>query len=127
MLFSVSSLFASNRDGYIDLLLWPALAMFSFYKGYYAICQGPGHEVALQIYRVSQIACWVFWVAFMLIHSGSFNGISKLFVLGKCGGMGVPIVLSLIEIALYGAAIGLGVLCFRKVKEVYGQEPYAKQ
>ena len=87
--------------------------MFSFYKGYYAICQGPGHAVALQIYRSSQIVCWVFWAAFMLIHTGSFNGISKLLILGKCGGMGIPILLGLVEIVLYGAAIGGGYYCFR--------------
>ena len=97
--------------------------MFSFYKGYYAICQGPGHAVALRIYRVSQVACWILWAIFLLFHPGSSNGVTKLIVLGKCGGMAIPIVLSLVEIALYGAAIGIGVRCYLKVKEVYGQDP----
>ena len=101
--------------------------MFSFYKGYYAICQGPGHAVALQIYRVSQIACWVFWAAFMFFHPGSANGLSKLALLGRCGGMAIPVVLSLCETALYGAAIGIGGRCYLKIKDVYGQDPYAKQ
>ena len=94
--------------------------MFSFYKGYYAISKGPGHAVALKIYRVSQIACWFFWAIFLLFHPGSANGLTKLIVLGKCDGMAIPIVLSLIETVLYGAAIGIGARCYLKVKDVYG-------
>ena len=129
MPFSVSSnlLSLTNLFYPTDLILWPALAMFTFYKGYYAICQGPGHATALQIYRVSQIACCVFWALFMLIRSGSFNGIMKIITLAQCGGMGVPIILGIVEIGLYGAALGIGVLCFRKINEVYGQDPWAKK
>ena len=44
-----------------------------------------------------------------------------------CGGMAIPTVLSLVETALYGAAIGIGGRCYLKIKDVYGQDPYAKQ
>ena len=37
-ILSKSLVFQSHLFFLSDLVLWPALAMFSFYKGYYAIC-----------------------------------------------------------------------------------------
>ena len=56
----------------------------------------------------------------MLFYPGSANGLFKLVVLKKCGGMGLPIILSLVESVLYAGATVLGALCFLRVKEVYG-------
>lgn len=100
--------------------------MFTFYQGYVAICQGPDHAIALKIYQVTQILCAVLWTVFMLFYPGSANGLFKLTVLKKCGGMGIPIVLSLVESVLYAVATVLGALCFLRVKELYGQNAYAK-
>ena len=110
-----------------DCILWPALAMFTFYQGYVAICQGPNHAIALQIYKVCQIICAILWTVFMLFYPGSANGLFKILVLKKCdGNMSLAVILCLVESVLYAGATVLGALCFLKVREVYGQNAYAK-
>ena len=62
----------------------------------------------------------------MLFYPGSANGLFKLVVLKKCGGMGLPIILTLVESVLYAGSTVLGALCFLRVREVYGWNAYAK-
>lgn len=100
------------------------LAFFTFYKGYYAICKGPGHASALTIYYVSQTLQLILFLVFTIIKSACFNGFVKLVVLSRCG-LKFSLVVGVVEIVLYYVCILIGVYSLISIKKNYGQsEPF---
>ncbi len=86
----------------------PLLAFFTFYKGYYAVCKGPGHANALTIYYVAQVAQLILFFIFTIIKSACFNGFVKLVLLNQCG-LKFSLALAVNEIVLYYISILFGV------------------
>jgi hypothetical protein len=102
----------------MNCLLWPALAFFVFYKGYYALCLGTNHAVALKVYYVTQVVQCVFFLYFTFTRSGAWNGFAKLPVLANCG-LGFSVFLAVIEIIADIIVLGLSVFCLWKTKNLY--------
>ena len=108
---------------FLNMFLWPGFQFFVFYKGYHALCQGPNHSLSIKLYYCGQVTLMLFWVLFLFIHKGAFNGIFKFSVLVKCS-LKFSIAVSIVELLLYCSIIGLSGFCLKKVKEFYGQDPY---
>jgi hypothetical protein len=94
----------------MNLVLWPALAFFVFYKGYYALCLGTNHSAALKVYYVVQVMQILFMLYFIVTRSGSWNGFAKLPVLAECS-LGFSIFLACVEIVLNCVVLGLNIFC----------------
>ena len=105
----------------MNLFLWPAMAFFTFYKGYHALCQGPNHVASLKWYKCMQIVSLVFYGIFMFIRSGAFNGFMKLPILNECG-QSFAMFLSVVEIVLYAILVVLSVFSYMLVKKHYGTD-----
>jgi hypothetical protein len=102
----------------------PMLAFFTFYKGYYAVCKGPGHGSALTIYYVAQVAQLILFFIFTIIKSACFNGFIKLVLLSRCG-LKFSLALAVFEIVLYYLSIIFGIYTIISVRKNYGHgEPY---
>jgi len=102
----------------MNLMLWPALAFFVFYKGYYALCLGNNHGSALKVYYVTQVIICVFFLIFIFIRSGPWNGFTKLPVLSECG-LGFSVFLACVEIVLDIIILALGAFSLYKTKALY--------
>ena len=103
---------------FMNLFLWPALAFFVFYKGYYALCLGKNHESSLKVYFVAQVIMCLFYFIFIFIRSGPWNGFAKFPILSGCK-LGFSIFLACIEILLDIIVIALGAFCLWKTKNTY--------
>jgi len=99
------------------------LAFFTFYKGYYGLCKGPSHHLAVKIYYVSQITACAFWFMFIFIRSGAFNGLFKLPILVTCE-LKFSVFLAAVEIVSYLASFLLGIFHLYCVRKYYGKDPY---
>ena len=105
-------------------MLMPMLAFFTFYKGYYALCKGPGHASALTIYYISQVIQLILFFIFTIIKSASFNGFVKLVVLSRCG-LKFSLAIAVFEIVLYYLCILIGVYALISIRKNYGHgEPF---
>lgn len=108
----------------LDTVLWPMLAFYTFYKGYYTVCNGPNHELSSKIYYAAQIFQCVLFFIFTIIHSGAMNGFTKLPILNECD-LGFSVFLSVVEIILYYLTIAIGVFSLLTIQKNYGQkQPY---
>ena len=108
VLYAFLSKLFSRVSFSIDVILWPMLAFFVFYKGYYAICKGPSHGTSLLLYYIASGIMILLWFVFTIIKSASFNGFTKLSVLKNCN-LIFPLVLSVFEIVMYYISIGLSI------------------
>ena len=105
--------------GVLNLIIWPTLSFFVFYKGYHALCKGPNHYISVNIYYCSQLMQLFFVAYFLVSPHGSFNGVLKIPILLKCQ-MKFSLFLACVELLCLGAIFVLGIYCFKKVRELYG-------
>ena len=114
----------NSRLVILDVILWPMLAFYTFYQGHYTVCKGPNHQIASKMFYIAQtIQCVLFFI-FTIIHSGAFNGFTKLGTLSSCG-LTFSLVCAIIEIVLYYISIVVGMFCLLTIKKSYGvKEPY---
>ena len=81
----------------LNILLFPPVALYSFYKGY----RGLTFDTAnLKMYKITQLVLMILYLVFSIIPSGAFNGwirVSQLF----SDGLIFQGILSLLESFLY--------------------------
>ena len=104
---------------FLNLFLWPSLAFFTFYKGYYGLCQAPNAASCFRWFICAQITSVLFWTIFMFIGSGSFNGVAKMVTLSECG-LGFSIFLAVVEMCLYLTCVILGCLSLVQARRLQG-------
>ena len=91
--------------------------MLSFYNGYYAICQGPGHKRKLLVYQITQGLLCAAWFVFSILSAGPFDGWTKIKVLSECN-LKFSIFLSVLQSVVYLTTCALGIYCIIKATRV---------